>query len=168
MKFISRREFFLISFASISFLGNSASALFAGGLAREIGWEDLTPTGEAVLFPTVSHRGETAVQDLTEANPVTALDGGYFRVPGFIIPLSFDGLDVSEFILAPYKGACIHVPAPPPNQLIHVKTTDPYPSARMARPVWVTGYLRVETSSTTLAEIGYAMTADKIEIYEYE
>jgi uncharacterized protein len=42
------------------------------------------------------------------------------RVPGYMVPLE-DNLDeVTEFLLVPYPGACIHVPPPPPNQIIHV------------------------------------------------
>lgn len=37
------------------------------------------------------------------------------RIPGFVLPLEFDGTKVTEFLLVPYAGACIHVPPPPPN-----------------------------------------------------
>ena len=48
-------------------------------------------------------------------------DGAIVRVPGFIIPLEDNDQAVSEFLLVPYPLACIHVPAPPPNQIVHVK-----------------------------------------------
>ena len=48
-------------------------------------------------------------------------DGAVVRVPGFIIPLEDNDQEVSEFLLVPYPLACIHVPAPPPNQIVHVK-----------------------------------------------
>ncbi len=133
---------------------------------EELSWADLTPTGKAVLLPPVTHTGASAPQDTNNAEPVRALHGKLVRIPGFIIPLSFKQLDVVEFILAPYKGACIHVPAPPPNQLVHVQTDMPYPSARMVRPVWVSGVLQIKSNDTPLAQVGYRMQAETIKLYE--
>ena len=35
-------------------------------------------------------------------------------------PLTFDGDAITEFLLVPYFGACIHVPPPPANQIVKV------------------------------------------------
>ena len=44
------------------------------------------------------------------------------RIPGFVVPLkTTEDIRILEFFLVPYYGACIHVPPPPPNQIIHVK-----------------------------------------------
>ena len=51
----------------------------------------------------------------------TELDGQNVRIPGYLLPLDFDGKKVTEFLLVPYVGACIHVPPPPPNQIVHVR-----------------------------------------------
>jgi hypothetical protein len=45
---------------------------------------------------------------------------GVARVPGYMIPLEDNLEEVTEFLLVPYPGACIHVPPPPPNQIVHV------------------------------------------------
>lgn len=94
-----------------------------------------------------------------------ALNGAYVKLPGFIVPLEIASEGVSDFILVPYLGACIHVPPPPPNQLVFVKATEPWPNTELWDPVWVIGTLRTQLQSTKIAETGYALTADEIEIY---
>jgi hypothetical protein len=43
-------------------------------------------------------------------------------IKGFFIPLEFDEQrKVTEFLLVPYIPSCMHVPPPPPSQIIHVK-----------------------------------------------
>ncbi|MEM1074168.1 MAG: DUF3299 domain-containing protein [Pseudomonadota bacterium] len=41
-------------------------------------------------------------------------------IDGYVLPLVWDKKRVVEFLLVPWVGACIHTPAPPPNQIIHV------------------------------------------------
>ncbi|CAN0590062.1 unnamed protein product, partial [Ectocarpus sp. 12 AP-2014] len=65
----------------------------------------------------------------------------------------------------PYVGACIHVPPPPPNQLVLVTTDRPYENDGLFEPVVVTGMFGTAHTSTQLAEIGYALSADRIEPY---
>jgi hypothetical protein len=88
------------------------------------------------------------------------------RVPGFIIPLE-DGDYVSEFLFVPYPMACIHVPAPPPNQIIHVvmKKGKQIPLV-WSEPVWIYGIIHVENSSSEYAETAYFMDGVKSESYE--
>lgn len=50
------------------------------------------------------------------------LNGARIEIPGFVVPLDVNWENVSEFLLVPYFGACIHVPPPPSNQVIHVIT----------------------------------------------
>ena len=50
-----------------------------------------------------------------------ALDGKLVKIPGYMVPLEDDSEVVSEFLLVPYVGACIHTPPPPPNQIVQVK-----------------------------------------------
>ncbi len=53
---------------------------------------------------------------------VTDLDGKHVRIGGYVVPLDFEATTVKEFLLVPFVGACIHVPPPPPNQIVYVKT----------------------------------------------
>ena len=95
------------------------------------------------------------------------LDGKAVKLPGYIIPFDFDAKGVTGFMLVPYVGACIHVPPPPPNQLVFVTTEKPWPSESLWDPVWVFGRLSAMPLSTEIADVGYQMVADKMEVYEW-
>jgi len=140
---------------------------------QEIMWDDLIPPG--VPYAEIIGEGEldeandtwSPIYDANATKLNEALDGAYIRMPGYIIPLELGANGVTTFILVPYVGACIHVPPPPPNQLVFVTTKNPWPSNQFWDAVWVTGQMRTQLQSTDVAEIGYALTADKIEIYEW-
>ena len=105
---------------------------------------------------------------------VTALDGKMIRMPGYALPLEFDGTAVSEFLLVPYVGACIHVPAPPANQTVFVTLNQSYKANNLYDPVWITGRLKVKTTNKSLSyvdgsanvESGYTLEGVKIEPYK--
>lgn len=104
-----------------------------------------------------------------DAPVVEELDGLRVRLPGFVVPLELDARKMSEFLLVPYYGACIHVPPPPANQTIHVVA----PEGReyvgeLFDTVWVTGTLRVIPTSSDLAEAGYRIDVTEIEPYDGE
>ena len=62
---------------------------------------------------------------LLSTTVVPEMNGKAIRIPGFIVPLEFnDDKTVSQFFLVPFFGACIHVPPPPPNQVIHVTSSN--------------------------------------------
>ncbi len=90
------------------------------------------------------------------------------RMPGFIVPVgaNANGI-VREFFLVPYVGACIHVPPPPPNQMVYVKSKSGISLKSVHEAYWVTGKMRVEQTTTSLGASAYAMDAEKIEQYQY-
>ena len=61
-------------------------------------------------------------------NVVSGLDGETIRMPGYVLPLEFDGSKVKEFLLVPFVGACIHTPPPPANQIVHVRPNEGFES----------------------------------------
>ena len=73
---------------------------------------------------------------------------------------------ISEFLLVPYFGACIHVPPPPSNQIVHVKSEVGVKLDELYQPYWIEGALQVKASTSELADAGYQMQADKIYVYE--
>jgi uncharacterized protein len=101
-----------------------------------------------------------------DAPVVDELDGRLIRLPGFVVPLELDARKMSEFLLVPYYGACIHVPPPPANQTIHVVAREgrEYVGS-LFDTVWVTGTIRVVRSSSDLAEAGYRIDVTEIEPY---
>lgn len=142
-----------------------------GDAAKTIYWEDLIPPGlpyGEIVGPGIIDEEADFWRPEYDANASTmneALNNSIVRIPGYIVPLEQTTKGVTSFLLVPYVGACIHTPPPPPNQLVLVDTSPPWPNDSLWDPVWVTGHLRIQLQSTELAEIGYHLTAKEIEIY---
>jgi hypothetical protein len=104
---------------------------------------------------------------------VEDLNGQTVRMPGYALPLEYDGMKVKEFLLVPWVGACIHTPPPPPNQIVYVEAMDAFQSDSRFEPVWIEGVMRVGDTSKELflvdgssdIQIGYSMKSVKIEKY---
>lgn len=153
---------------------------------QEISWEDLEVPGKGA--ETILAKFEKEINAIPEGSseesemlgrlqaaldtaPVNSkLDKKKIKLPGFISPLEIDekaGM-VTEFLLVPYFGACIHVPPPPLNQTLLVKP----PKDQWVKiddsymPFWVSGVIHVESTATKLANAGYTITDVKIEPYE--
>ncbi|MEM7487603.1 MAG: DUF3299 domain-containing protein, partial [Pseudomonadota bacterium] len=90
------------------------------------------------------------------------LEGVRVALSGYMTPLSFEERETQVFLLVPYVGACIHVPAPPPNQIIIVQSDEPVPVLDMWQPFTAVGTLRVERLETDLAESAYVMDLDRM------
>jgi hypothetical protein len=142
----------------------------------ELEWDDLIPPEKRGSFaggaPGAAHDylGEAApaAQQSLDFSPNPELEGKVVKIPGFIVPLDVakDGT-VSEFFLVPYFGACIHVPPPPPNQIVHIQAPKGIALDSIYEAYWITGKLRVQQKTTRLGAATYAITADKVEIYKY-
>jgi uncharacterized protein len=123
----------------------------------------------------LSRRTELAAkqQALTKAtNP--ELDGKLVRLPGYLLPLEINGRHVSEFLLVPWVGACIHTPPPPPNQIVHVKADKPYETTGAFEAVWITGRMSAGAAKQSLhlvdgaadVDVGYSLRASRVEKYK--
>jgi hypothetical protein len=103
-----------------------------------------------------------------------ALDGKLVKIPGYVLPLELDGTRVGEFLLVPFVGACIHVPAPPKNQMVFVRLKQSYAAKELYEPVWVTGRLKAAGATKSLSlvdgsadiETGYTLDGMRIEPYK--
>ena len=87
---------------------------------------------------------------------VTELNGKRVRIGGYVVPLDFEATTIKEFLLVPFVGACIHVPPPPANQIVYVKSDKGFEIGGQFDPVWVTGTMKTETAFTGLADAGYS------------
>ena len=157
-------------------------AMAAPDEVRELEWEELMPEGWDPLAELDALAGEdlqnlsdssvqaielfNAYQEAVRSAPVVReLDGQKVRLPGFVVPLDFEGTETSEFLLVPYFGACIHVPPPPSNQIVYVTTVAGYPLQELFDPVWVTGEIRTEAHLNDVGDAGYTLQATIIEPY---
>ncbi|MEM8872465.1 MAG: DUF3299 domain-containing protein [Pseudomonadota bacterium] len=139
--------------------------------AVEITWDDLIPPN--IPYSLIIGEGEMDVINDTW-NPIydenatklnETLDNAYIKMPGFIIPLEIGAKGVTDFILVPYVGACIHTPPPPANQLVFVNAQSPWPNEQLWDAVWVTGTMRTQLQSTEMGQTGYSLAAEDMEVY---
>ena len=98
----------------------------------------------------------------------TALDGVGVRIPGYLVPLDHGRRGITEFLLVPYFGACIHSPPPPSSQIIHVTPREPLAGLHTMDTVWIAGTLRLQRSESTMGVSGWAMKGAEVERYVSE
>ena len=170
------------SVALVIALAAAGPAVAAPGDVRDLEWEDLMPEDWDPLAALDALMGDeaqalsdnsaraielfNAYQEAVRSAPVVGeLDGQQVRLPGFMVPLDFEGTETSEFLLVPYFGACIHVPPPPSNQIVYVKTVAGYPMKELFDPVWVTGVISTQAFLNEVGDAGYTMQATIIEPY---
>jgi hypothetical protein len=155
--------------------GHKTVAQKAGHIL-DLDWRELLPEGERSHFTAVApapvhdYRGEggpPAVQ-AQDFNVNKSLEGATVRLPGFIVPLeAVKNGGVSEFLLVPYFGSCIHVPPPPPNQIVYVHNGRRAGIESIYEAYWITGKLHLQTKTTRLGSTAYELSAEKIEVYKY-
>ena len=72
------------------------------------------------------------------------------QISGYLLPLEFNQGLVTEFLLVPTVGACSHKPVPAANQLILVKTKQPFEAGAPYLPIRVTGTLQTNQQNKNL------------------
>jgi hypothetical protein len=155
----------------------AADAASRSPAARRIDWDVLLPLPERAHYneepppPIHDYLGEggKAARQSGSIAVNSRLDQTLVKIPGFVVPLVQDdtGL-VTVFFLVPYLGACIHVPPPPPNQIVYVKLNGG--GVRLGspeEPYWITGMLHTENKGTRLATAAYTLDATRMERYKY-
>jgi len=148
---------------------------------KELDWPALIPEGAPVIPPQLAplhdmsqlsnalsaESAPAAHQQAPDAPVVKSLDGQQIKLPGYIVPLEVsDEGRTTEFLLVPYYGACIHVPPPPSNQIVHIFSEMGVRVEDLYQPYWIEGKMQVRASSSELADAGYQMEAEKIYAYE--
>lgn len=112
-------------------------------------------------------QGKRFQQALVSTNVVAEYDGKSIRIPGFIVPLeSASEQKVTEFFIVPYFGACLHMPPPPPNQIIHVVDEQGIELHNLYDPFWFEGRLQLKTVETETGVSAYAMTLHQVIPYQ--
>jgi len=95
------------------------------------------------------------------------MDQQQVRIPGYIVPLAFDDRRRTiEFFLVPYFGACLHLPPPPPHQIIYVNYEPGIAIDKLYEPYWVEGQLLTSEVNHAIGDSAYRITAAKISLYE--
>ena len=138
---------YAICLVSMSFL--LLTMLYAKGAAHEILWEDLR----------VVKNYKRAPQSIKKFN------GKVVSIPGFMVPLEGDPNGVTEFLLVPSQGQCMHVPPPPPNQMVHVKMAGGKVKYSW-EPVSVKGVFSISKSKNQFGSSLFKLRALKVSAYE--
>ncbi|KMM87046.1 hypothetical protein SAMN04490203_0642 [Pseudomonas taetrolens] len=147
---------------------------------RELTWSEMVPPDAPSEAPDMApmhdlsqlgnldpEAAPAARQGMPNAPVVPALDGQVIRLPGYIVPLEVNEEGrTTDFLLVPYFGACIHVPPPPSNQIVHVTSKEGVKLDELYQPYWIVGAMQVKPSTSDLADAGYQMDAQKILVYE--
>lgn len=133
---------------------------------KEVYWEDLVPPDFNELAPQQATDHNNKMAQLQPDAPVVDIyNGERVRVPGFIVPLEGTAELTTEFLLVPFFGACIHVPPPPSNQIVHVKMNEGVPVENLYDAVWVEGIFSTTRYSSDLAAAGYSMQGEAVHPY---
>jgi hypothetical protein len=152
----------------------------ASSVYQDIGWDSLLPEGWSVEkimddlklneLGDNDPKAREALQKMREmwdkapANP--KINNRKVSIAGFVVPLDGERESTRDFLLVPYFGACIHAPAPPANQVIHVTVNKAANAVKLTPAALLYGTLRVVRSDTKLAITSYEMTVDKVEPYK--
>ena len=150
------------------------------GRYREVKWDELISPSwnpEAIIKslnlgmmmdgdPRANAALDRLRQEWDNAPGNPAFNGAEVRIAGFVVPLEREGNALREFLLVPYFGACIHVPPPPANQIVHVVSPKPVPNTATMDAVWVSGKLALFPTSTAMGRSSYRLTAAAVEPYK--
>lgn len=99
---------------------------------------------------------------------VAEFDKQKVRIPGFVVPLEFtEDQTITEFFLVPYFGACIHVPPPPPNQIIYSDFPKGVKLEALYDPIWIEGTMITEIQTNDLGTSAYTIKVEAFEPYQY-
>lgn len=129
----------------------------------EVDWTRLMPHEELDALrrgdaPAIDHRGNRKMSQSGSFHTVATYTGRKIRLAGYVVPVAYDdGERMTEFLFVPYFGACIHVPPPPPNQLVHVRLAHAVAAPDPWEPQWLRGVLREERSDGELGSAAYGM-----------
>lgn len=109
------------------------------------------------------------LREVLDAAPTRPeLEGRAVRLPGYVVPLQGGKAGLSEFLLVPYFGACIHTPPPPANQIIYVRLAAGQRAAKGLKSmaaVHVSGKLILARQGSASGESGYRIDEAKVEPY---
>ena len=122
--------------------------------------EDYSPEG-AALYKKIN-------DELSNAPVNETLNNKYISLPGFIAPLNQHNGVITEFLLVPYFGACIHTPPPPINQTVFVKVADNngIKIDDSYGAFWVSGHILIDGKKTDMGAAGYHIKNAIIEPYD--
>jgi hypothetical protein len=141
------------------------------GQDRVVDWLDLMPAEErraleAGEWPEVEidHDAMGGTGQAGSRATVESMNGRQIRIPGYVVPIDVDEQQqMRSFFLVPYYGACIHVPPPPPNQIIYAELDTPIEVPSMWEAQWLTAELQTARFDGEIASSSYRALSPRLE-----
>ena len=104
---------------------------------------------------------------LSSTRVMQEFNGKQIRIPGYMVPLEQnDEREVTAFFIVPYFGACLHMPPPPPNQILYVQYEEGIALEALQQPFWFEGTLTVALNENALGTSAYTLNIDDYRLYE--
>ena len=158
---LAEQEFFKVKKVESSFFSK-----FKNNLSK------LFDSDENIEIPPVK---KVTWVDLYELDPETHRPSALLQsrlnsevsIKGFFLPMEFDEQRrVTEFLLVPYIPSCMHVPPPPPSQIIHVKLKEGKMIENPFLPIEVVGHLKIAEGKfyEDLMTTSYEMEVRSLEV----
>jgi hypothetical protein len=130
-----------------------------------------TPAQKRILHPSVAvwqTLRKLKPTDETVPIEVKSLLGKTTEVAGFAImnELAYDPTGspkMSEFLITPVPGGCIHVPPPPPNFILHVTMPRGKSTTLSFLPLWLKGKITLPKDVKDRKFYSYEMTPTEVE-----
>lgn len=135
----------------------------------DLDWSHMVPLEDIKLLedaPPVVHVGTQRMKQVGTLHTVPALDGRKVRLTGYVVPLESDAEGrMTEFFFVPFYGACIHVPPPPPNMLVHVRLSKGVDTPSLYDPLVLRGVLHAQAITNAMASSAYSVDGAALEPY---
>lgn len=138
----------------------------------ELEWKELIPPEEledyrrAVVFSMrhIDHNTDQKAAQFGSFKTVATMEGRRIALPGYVVPLDTDdhGL-MTSFFFVPTMGACIHVPPPPPDQMVYVTLSRPAHAPDLGESRWLRGIVHTQTHDLAAASAAYSMTDPQLD-----
>lgn len=166
--------------------GPTLASLTEGG--TPVSWPDLIPPGSiASIRPPqfqihrsynnsfgqesgdggpegLDHSSTQRAEQFGSFETVSSLDGRHVALTGYVVSLETDAYGrMTDFLFVPFFGACIHVPPPPPNQVIHVHLQHAIEPPEPWDPYVLRGILQANTYDADVASAAYTVIGGELE-----
>lgn len=154
------------------------------GSVREVEWVDLLSKADLDTIlnpPEMTHdgygwqdqlkqsdEGDAYLKALESVDINPELLDKRIMIPGFIVPTVYNkDRKVTEFFLVPFFGACIHLPPPPPNQIVYVTYERGVELENFYDAYTVHGLLTGDVVKNDVATSAYRLAAEGVSIYSF-
>ncbi|MDO6711707.1 DUF3299 domain-containing protein [Aliiglaciecola sp. 2_MG-2023] len=100
---------------------------------------------------------------LQSINTVNTFENHMVAISGFIVPIDFHpDKTVKNMFLVPYFGACLHYPAPPPNQIIFARLDAGFAHLELNRAYTLTGQIKIGLFEDPMGTSAYTLNVISI------